>query len=205
MNIVEIFAISRLIERAFISIIIVFMAIALMAIYRKRLQKIDVAVEKDGLTVRSSVTLALPIFLFLSIILYGWISLSNPVSLSNVATTPETGLPDGADGVLISGYGNNQDNDEDESLQDYARTLWTTRFQVRQLQIALTSAEPLDDVREIASEMVAHANVLEQRLDEILFNRFGRELPEKCMPSIDVPDDHSQEPECQPFYLFLLE
>lgn len=77
----DLFLLLRIIERGILFLVIVSVTVAFMIVFRRALQNIAVRLKTEELTVSTSLSLSMPIFLLLVLVGFSWVVYSSPISV----------------------------------------------------------------------------------------------------------------------------
>lgn len=97
MDIITLAWLFRIAERGVLAVIIVFLSLAIIIVFRRSMQKIDFSIERNGSVSSANIMLATPIFVLLILVGYAYVTFSFPLETKNSpgAQVGEESLPNG--------------------------------------------------------------------------------------------------------------
>lgn len=164
----------RLSERVLLTVFFLVAASVIMLIYRHKIQDIDIDLSNQSGSLKTTASLAMPVFILLSLILYAFVVFSHPVSVnsSSVLTTANGDVLEQAtqSTTAFLGYGSGEDEQ-----RDFIRDLDAVVVASRQLR-RLSGTLPSSTTESLQPELVrlgAAAGRLMVMRNELLFEQFG--------------------------------
>jgi hypothetical protein len=196
-------------ERTLISMFVVASAIIIMLAYRNKIQNIDIDLANPSGSLKTTASLAMPVFVLLALILYAYVVFSNPISITSSRALQEPGTSaNSASGSLktkdTAFLGNSGDGDALRSdILDLSAVVYALR-ELRRLSLELDPPENAA-LTTIIDGMGQAVRKLDVSRKSSLLDRFGQATLDDCLPkALDQFAFYLTE-ECSEFNTYLFE
>ena len=195
-DLIQLVLIARLVERGVIVFVIVLVAVVLMLLMRRKIQNIDLALGTPEGTLKTTLSLSMPIFLLLLLVILSYISFTNPVEFSMTQTSSVSSSDskrfekNAAVQNRITWVGHSESMNKKFLLIKSINTVMEIRNSLSQDQTPIALQKTTERLSLALSE-------LKDFRYDLIESSFSPQLRAKCLHWISKPDNSDIPKECR--------